>query len=282
MSWDVGGVRITRVVEHVMPFPVDFFAEATPADVAAEAWLVPDFVDAEGHYLMSFHTFVVQAGAHRIVVDTCTGNSKDRPLIPEFDHQHRPFLANLAAAGFAPDTIDIVVCTHLHVDHVGWNTRLVNGTWIPTFPRARYLFAAADIDYWSQSRDSLHAPAFADSVQPVIDAGLVDAVEADTALTRDVQLRRTPGHTPGHMSVWISDRCVITGDVLHHPIQCRHPEWTARGDVDPDTARATRSRLLAAAATTDALVLGTHFAGTGAGRILSTEDGYRFAPKPSD
>jgi glyoxylase-like metal-dependent hydrolase (beta-lactamase superfamily II) len=114
----------------------------------------------------------------------------------------------------------------------------------------------------------------------VISARLVDAVEADTALTRDVQLRRTPGHTPGHMSVWISDRCVITGDVLHHPILCRHPEWTARGDVDPDTARATRSRLLAAAATTNALVLGTYFAGTAAGRVLSTEDGYRFAPEP--
>jgi glyoxylase-like metal-dependent hydrolase (beta-lactamase superfamily II) len=135
MSWDVGGVRITRLVEHIMPFPVDFFAEATSADVAAEAWLVPDFVDADGQYLMGIHTFVVEAEARRIVVDTCACDSKDRPLIPEFDHQHRPFLANLAAAGFAPDRIDIVVCTHLHVDHVGWNTRLVNGVWIPTFAR---------------------------------------------------------------------------------------------------------------------------------------------------
>ena len=282
MSWDVDRVRITRVVEHVMPFPLDFFAEATAADVAAEAWLVPDFIDADGGYLMSFHSFVVQADGLRIVVDTCTGNLKDRPLIPEFNHQHRPFLANLAAAGFDPDTIDMVVCTHLHVDHVGWNTRLVNGVWIPTFPRARYLFGAADIEYWAQSTDSLHAPAFADSVRPVIDAGLVDTVAADTALTRDVRLKRTPGHTPGHLSVWISDRCVITGDVLHHPIQCRHPEWTARGDVDADTARATRSGLLADAATTNALLLGTHFAGTGAGRVVSTKDGYRFKPEPRD
>lgn len=282
MSWNLDGVRITRVVEHVMPFPLDFFAEATLADVAAEAWLVPDFIDVDGQYLMSFHSFVVQAGGLRIVVDTCTGNSKDRPLIPEFDHQHRPFLANLGAAGFDPDTIDMVVCTHLHVDHVGWNTRLVNGVWIPTFPRARYLFGAADIEYWRRSTDSLHAPAFADSVQPVVAAGLVDAVAADRALTRDVQIRRTPGHTPGHLSVWISDRCVITGDVLHHPIQCQHPEWTARGDVDADTARATRSSLLADAATTNALLLGTHFAGTGAGRVVLTEDGYRFKPEPRD
>jgi glyoxylase-like metal-dependent hydrolase (beta-lactamase superfamily II) len=280
MTWDVGNVHITRVVEFVMPFPVDFFVEATPEDVAAEAWLVPDFVDADGRYLMSIHTFVLEVDGLRVVVDTCTGNAKDRPLIPEFDHQHRPFLESLAGAGFAPDTIDIVVCTHLHVDHVGWNTRLVNGEWTPTFPRARYLFGAADIDCWAQSDDALHAPAFADSVQPVLDAGLVDALAADTGLTRDVELRTTPGHTPGHMSVWISDRCVITGDVVHHPIQCRHPEWTARGDADPDTARATRRRLLADAAATNALVLGTHFAGTSAGRVLSTDDGYRFVPEP--
>jgi glyoxylase-like metal-dependent hydrolase (beta-lactamase superfamily II) len=122
MTWHVGNVRITRVVEFVMPFPADFFAEATPQDIAAEAWLAPDFVNADGMYLMSLHTFVIEADGHRILVDTCVGNAKDRPLIPEFDHQRRPFLDNLTAAGFAPDTIDIVVCTHLHVDHVGWNT----------------------------------------------------------------------------------------------------------------------------------------------------------------
>jgi glyoxylase-like metal-dependent hydrolase (beta-lactamase superfamily II) len=262
-----------------MPFPVEFFAEATPQDVSAEAWLEPDFVNADGMYLMSLHTFVVESHGLRILVDTCVGNAKDRPPIPEFHHQHRPFLENLTAAGFAPDTIDVVVCTHLHVDHVGWNTHLVNGTWIPTFPCARYLFGAADIDCWSHSHDDLHAPAFADSVQPVIDAGLADAVAADTALTPDVQLRRTPGHTPGHMSVWINDSAVITGDVLHHPIQFRHPDWTARGDHDPEAARATRHRLLADAATTNALVFGTHFAGTSAGRIVSDDDGYRFVPQ---
>jgi glyoxylase-like metal-dependent hydrolase (beta-lactamase superfamily II) len=128
----------------------------------------------------------------------------------------------------------------------------------------------------------LHAPAFADSVRPVIDAGLVDPVKTDMTLTGEVLLRRTPGHTPGHMSMWIGERCVITGDVLHHPIQCRHPEWTARGDADPDAARATRRALLAAAATTNALVLGTHFAGTSAGRVLATDHGYRFVPQPHD
>jgi glyoxylase-like metal-dependent hydrolase (beta-lactamase superfamily II) len=278
MSWNVDGVRVTRVVEHVMPFAVDFFAEATPSDVAAEPWLVPDFVDSRGRFLMSFHTFVIEAEGRCIVVDTCTGNSKDRPMIPEFDHQHRPFLADLAAAGFVPESVDMVVCTHLHVDHVGWNTRLQDGRWVPTFPRARYLLGAADIDHWSDSEDPLHASAFADSVQPVIDAGLVEPVVADTRLTAEVRIRTSPGHTPGHQSVWIGDRCVITGDVLHHPIQCRHPEWTATGDLDPDAARTTRREMLAAAASTNALVLGTHFAGTSAGRVVDDGDVYRFVP----
>ncbi len=278
MRWIVDGVRITRVVEFVMPFAVDFFAEATPADVAAVPWLAPDFVDEHGRYLMSLHTYVIETGTRRILVDTCTGNSKDRPLIPEFDHQHRPFLDDLAEAGFTPDSIDTVVCTHLHVDHVGWNTRLVDGEWVPTFPRARHLFGAADLDFWARSDDPLHAGAFADSVQPIVDAGLVEPVAGDRELTPQVRLRATPGHTPGHLSVWIGEGCVITGDVLHHPIQVGHPDWTARGDGDPATARATRRDLLDQAAAGDVLVLGTHFAGTSAGRVTRTEDGYRFVP----
>jgi glyoxylase-like metal-dependent hydrolase (beta-lactamase superfamily II) len=279
MAWDVDGVRITRVVEHVMPFDYDFYVEATAADIAAETWLTPQFIDRDGRYLMSLHTFVVEAGGLRIVVDTCVGNSKDRPLIPEFHQQNRPFLDDLTAAGFPPETIDLVVCTHLHVDHVGWNTRYRDGQWVPTFPRARYLFAGADIDCWAHSDDPLHTPAFADSVLPVVDAGLVDTVSAATPLARDVELRPTPGHTPGHLSVWIGDGCVITGDVLHHPIQCAHPEWTARGDADPDQARTTRRELLEAAASSGTLMLGTHFAGTGAGRVVAVDDHYRFIPE---
>ena len=276
MPWDVGPVRISRVVESVLPFAVDFFAEATPDDVAAEGWLVPDFVDADGRYQMSIQTLAVEAQGRRIVVDTCVGNAKERPLSPEFDNQDGPFIANLTAAGFDPDRVDTVICTHLHFDHVGWKTRLVDGKWIPTFPLARYLFGAADIDYWSRSTDPLHSGAFVDSVQPLFDAGLVDPIAEGTAITADMRLTLTPGHTPGHLSVWIGDRCVITGVVLHHPIQVRHPKWTARGDVDPDLARATRSQVLATSATNNALLLGTYFAGTGAGRVFATEDSYRF------
>ena len=282
MTWEIGEVRISRVVEQVVPLPVEFFAEATPADVAAESWLVPDFVDEAGRYRVSIHSFLIEAGGSRIIVDTCAGNSKRRPLVPMFDQQSNPFLPELSAAGFDPDTIDMVVCTHLHVDHVGWNTTLVDGVWTPTFPRARYLLGAGDLAFWTQSSDPMHAPAFADSVQPVIDAGLVDAVAADRTIAPGVHLKMTPGHTPGHMCVWIGEQCVITGDVVHHPIQCGHPEWTATGDDDPDLARTARRKFLAAAAATNALVLGTHFAGTSAGHVVSTaEGGYRFESEPS-
>ncbi|MGZ4665151.1 MAG: MBL fold metallo-hydrolase [Frankiaceae bacterium] len=164
MVWNLGVARISRVVEHVMSFDVDFFGGATPPDVAAEKEHLADFIDASGRYLMAFQTFVIEAADRRIAVDTGCGNSKPRPLIPEFDHRNWPFLHRLRAAGFAPETIDTVVCTHLHVDHVGWNTRLVDGAWVPTFPHARYLFGAADLDHWARSHDALHGPAFADSV----------------------------------------------------------------------------------------------------------------------
>ena len=280
MSWDIGKARVSRVVEQVVPLPVEFFSGATPADLAAEPGLAP-FVDAAGRLLISIHSFLIEAGGARIVVDTCAGNAKHRPLVPMFDQQDGPFLADLSAAGFDPDTVDIVVCTHLHVDHVGWNTTLRDGVWTPTFPRARYLFAEADIAFWTASSDPMHAPAFADSVQPVLDAGLVETVAADRTIAPGVRLAMTPGHTPGHMCVWIGDDCVITGDVVHHPVQCGHPEWTATGDADPDLARSTRREFLATAAAKNALVLGTHFAGTSAGHVVPAGNAYRFAMAPA-
>jgi glyoxylase-like metal-dependent hydrolase (beta-lactamase superfamily II) len=280
----LGDVTITRVVEYygsVELSPGDFFPDLPEQSWRDhEPWLVPDFVDPAANVCVcAIQTWVLRSGGKTILVDTGVGNHKQRPNAPVWHGLDTDFLGNLARAGVQPEDVDLVVNTHLHVDHVGWNTRLVDGKWVPTFPRARYLFGAAELDYWARSDDPLHAPAFADSVRPVIDAGLVEPVTADTSVAADVELRTTTGHTPGHMSVWIGDDCVITGDVLHHPIQCRHPEWTARGDAEPDVARATRRELLSVAARTNALVLGTHFAGTSAGRVVPTADGYRFAPE---
>lgn len=278
MPVTVAGVRIFRIVEFVLSFDRSFYAEATAADVAGQPDLAPDYVDGAGALLMAFQSFVLEGGGRRILVDTCTGNDRSRPTFGAFDHQRRPFLTELAAAGFPPESIDTVVCTHLHVDHVGWNTRLAGGRWVPTFPRARYRFGAADIELWSHSTDPLHGPAFADSVRPVLEAGLVDPVDGSTELGAGITLQPTPGHTPGHLSVWIGQDCVVTGDVLHHPIQCRHPDWTATGDVDPDQARATRRTLLDTCAGTGALMLGTHFAGSGAGRVARAGNHYDFTP----
>lgn len=279
MPVTIAGVRVWRIVEFVTGFDPSFYPEASPAAVADVPELVPDFVTGAGNLLMSFQSFVLETERQRILVDTCSGNDRHRPTFAAFDEQRRPFLVDLTAAGFPPESFDIVVCTHLHVDHVGWNTRPANGRWVPTFPNARYRFGAADIAYWAGSDDPLHGPAFVDAVQPVLDAGLVDPVDAETELADGVTLQPTPGHTPGHLSVWIGQQGVITGDVVHHPIQFRHPDWTATGDVDPDLARATRRVLLDTCASTGALLLGTHFAGPGGGWVEADGGTYCFSPQ---
>jgi glyoxylase-like metal-dependent hydrolase (beta-lactamase superfamily II) len=284
--WTVGGVRITRVVEFVMPFTFDFFAEATPADIAAEPSLVPEFIDSRGRYLMSLQTFVIETGDRRIVVDTCVGNSKGRPLIPEFDHQNRPFLADLAAAGFAPDTVDTVVCTHLHVDHVGWNTRLQDGNWVPTFPNATYLVPRADFDFWNPADG--HDPAlgsgsenvFADSVAPVFQAGQTLLWEDEHVIDDDLRLFLAPGHTPGSSVLSVesgTDRALLVGDLLHTAAQFVEPDANSCFCEDPVAARSTRRRLLSQAADTNTLVLPAHLGGHGGAEVV--RDGEKFAIK---
>ena len=154
----------------------------------------------------------------------------------------------MASAGFPVESIDTVVCTHLHVDHVGWNTRLTDAGWVPTFTGARYLFGRSEWEHWSKSPDTQDGDVIGDSVRPVVDAGLVDLVESDHQLTDEIQLESTPGHTPGHVSVRIKSRgeeAVITGDLIHHPIQCAEIEWASRFDVDPGKALETRRAFLA-------------------------------------
>jgi len=174
-----------------------------------------------------------------------------------------------------------VVCTHLHVDHVGWNTMLVDGRWVPTFPNARYLMGRIEYAHWTgqRERDDMTA-ILADSVAPVWDAGLVDLVETDHRICDEVSLAPTPGHTPGHVSVRIAscgEEALITGDFMHHPCQIARPEWSSTADSDPDAARRTREAMLTGLAGTPTLVIGTHFAGRTAGRIVRDGDAFRLA-----
>jgi len=282
MKWRVGAVTVTKVVELEATGGSRFILpQATREAILPTAWLRPHFADEEGRLRMSIHALVVETPSRHIIVDTCLGNDKENRRIPTWNNMQTSFLADLAAAGYPRETIDTVLCTHLHVDHVGWNTMLEGGRWVPTFPTARYLMGRVEYAHWrgERERDDM-AAIFADSVRPVVDAGLVDLVETDARICDEVSLVPTIGHTPGHVSVRISsegEEALITGDFMHHPCQIAHPEWPSTADSDPDMARRTREQMLDRLAGTPTLVIGTHFAGITAGHIVRDGDAYRLA-----
>jgi glyoxylase-like metal-dependent hydrolase (beta-lactamase superfamily II) len=279
-TWTLGEVRITSVTEVELPMPgAHLVPDATPEALAPHSdWLDPHFVTDEGDLRLLIQALVVESEDRKILVDTCVGNDKER-TIPVFDHLETDFLEKLERAGFARESIDTVLCTHLHVDHVGWNTMKVDGGWVPTFPNARYLVVRPEWEHWSAEDDRAHGDVLGDSVRPIFDAGLADLVEPGFTVTDEVSLEPTPGHTPGHSSVRIrsgGEEAVITGDLMHHPSQCAHPEWGSSADVDPELARETRRAFLKAQAGRPILVIGTHFAGPHAGRIVADGAAYRF------
>ena len=278
--WQIGAVRITRVVEIEGPSPGTFlFAEATPERLLQQTWLKPHFLTADGRTIGAIHAFIIESEGCRIVVDTCIGNDKPRS-VANWNLRRGRFLEDLAAAGFPRESVDTVLCTHLHVDHVGWNTMLANGRWVPTFPRARYLFGRTEWEHWSQEPPGPDRQARDDSVRPVLDAGLAELVATDHRITAEVRLESTPGHTPGHVSVRVVSRgeqAIITGDLMHHPVQCAEPDWANRFDVDAAAARRTRRAFLEQHADRPVLVLGTHFATPTAGRIVRDGKAWRFA-----
>ncbi len=280
LTWRIGDVTITRIVELEVTGGSRFILpDATRDAVLPIDWLCPHFADEDGRLRMSIHALVAATPTRRIVVDTCLGNDKQGRRIPAWNDLHGPFLADLATAGYARETIDTVLCTHLHVDHVGWNTMLVDGRWRPTFPNARYLMGRIEYAHWRdhQEREDQRA-VFADSVQPIFDAGLVDLVETDHRIDDEITLIPTLGHTPGHVSVRIRSRgeeALITGDFMHHPCQIARPEWSSTADSDPVMARHTRAHMLASLADTPTLVIGTHFAAPTAGRIVRDGTAYR-------
>ncbi|MFW6094066.1 MAG: MBL fold metallo-hydrolase [Pseudomonadota bacterium] len=276
-QWQVGDVTITRVVEMEVAGGSRFILpDATPQACSGIEWLRPHFMDADGNLIMSVHALVVDTGSRRIVVDTCIGNDKERS-IPNWSHLQTSFLDDLAAAGYPRERIDTVLCTHLHVDHVGWNTMLVDGRWVPTFPNARYLVAEKEWRYWSAvDDDPLNAGVLDDSVRPVFDAGQVDLIDWEHRLCDEVSLEPTPGHTPGHVSVRIrsnGEEALITGDCLHHPCQMTRTDWCSSADYDQAMGRETREALLERHAGSDVLVIGTHFATPTAGRIKRLSGG---------
>ena len=278
LKWRIGEVTVTRIPELEAPTSPRFLFGRSKEEMLDIGWLQPHFVDAQGYMLMSIHALMVESQGMRIMVDTCLGNDKVRK-VPAWSMRRGPFLEDLAQAGFTPERIDMVMCTHMHVDHVGWNTRKVNGAWVPTFPQATYLFARQEWAYWREHEQEEYGAVVEDSVQPIFDAGLAQLVETDHRLTDEVWLEPTPGHTPGHVSVRIrsaGEEAVITGDMTHHPCQMAYPEWAALVDVDAAQSTATRRAFYERYANRPILIIGTHFATPTAGKIVRDGETYRF------
>jgi glyoxylase-like metal-dependent hydrolase (beta-lactamase superfamily II) len=282
-SWKIGDVRITRLQEQQPVWKGTMITANATADAikAEREWLGP-FIDDTGKILLSIHALLVESEGRRILVDTCVGNDKPRPNFKDFNMLHTPFLADLEKAGVPRDSIDTVLCTHLHLDHVGWNTMLVNGHWQVTFPKAKYMMCQREWEHWSKFDGAIDFKLpIEDSVRPVIDAGLAELVEPNRRLTGEVYLEPTPGHTPGHVSVRISSRgenAVITGDLMHHPIQVAHPDWVCDFDTDPAMASDTRKKFVERFCDQPVQVLGTHFAGPSSGHIVRSGGKFLFAP----
>jgi glyoxylase-like metal-dependent hydrolase (beta-lactamase superfamily II) len=280
LSWRIGDVTISKLVELEVTGGSRFLLpQATPDAIRPIAWLRPHFADENGRLTMSIHSFLVTTPTRRIIVDTCLGNDKQNRRIPHWNDRQGPFLADLEAAGFAADSIDTVLCTHLHVDHVGWNTMLKDGAWLPTFPNARYLMGRTEYEHWRSATARADMQVIlADSVNPVLDAGLADLVETDHQVCDEISMIPTVGHTPGHVSVMIRSRgeqALITGDFMHHPCQIAHPEWDTLADSDPEQGIRTRRIMFERLAGTPVLVIGTHFAGATAGRIVRDGEAFR-------
>ncbi|NKC10999.1 MAG: MBL fold metallo-hydrolase [Gammaproteobacteria bacterium] len=279
--WQIGEVKISRIVEiEATGGMTRIIPDATREKLREIEWLYPHFADGNGRMRGAIHALVVETPDRKIIVDTCIGNDKARD-VPAWHMLHTQFLSDLADAGYATDSIDNVLCTHLHVDHVGWNTMLKDGQWVPTFPKARYLLGAAEFEHWrgaaGDERDG-QRQIMNDSVMPVFDAGLVDLVQSDHTICSEISLVSTPGHTPGHVSVKIAsagEQALITGDFLHHPCQFVHPEWSSSPDSDRPQAIATRREMYARLADQPILVIGTHFATPTAGYLKKDGDAYR-------
>jgi glyoxylase-like metal-dependent hydrolase (beta-lactamase superfamily II) len=285
----LGEFNVSRVVESEGPaFAHDFlFPDSTDEALAPHLGrLAPRFIDSEsGKLVLSFHSYVIRTGRHVILVDSCVGNDKERPERPNWHRQRFPYLDNLAAAGVRPEEVDFVLCTHMHGDHVGWNTRLDNGRWVPTFPNAKYIFARAEFEFWQRQASAAPPDApvnhgsFADSVLPVVEAGRAVLVDSDHAIEDGVWLEPAPGHTPGNVVVNLASggaRAVLAGDVIHHPLQFAYPEWSSRFCEDPAQSRATRTALIERLAGDGEVLLTAHFPTPTAGRVAASGEAFDF------
>jgi glyoxylase-like metal-dependent hydrolase (beta-lactamase superfamily II) len=282
-------VLIHQVLEQELPV-IDFrtFFPALADDVFEEnrSWLEPHFLDpATGKIVLRIQSYVLQTPHHNILIDTCIGNHKPRPTRPFWHLLNSPdYENNLAAVGLSPADIDFVMCTHLHIDHVGWNTRLENGRWMPTFPKATYIMAEREFLHWQTryQQEPETCPWIGDSVLPVVDAGRSKLITSDYALNDLVQLIPTPGHTIDHFSVKVGERgqaAIVTGDMIHSPLQALYPELGMFVDFNSQQAGGTRRRIFEQYCDTDTLFCTAHFPVQSIGHIKRFGEAFRFVAK---
>jgi glyoxylase-like metal-dependent hydrolase (beta-lactamase superfamily II) len=285
----IGAATVSRIEESYAPNfeAAKFFADWRPEVVDQHRdWMVPDHYDpASGFIKLSVHSWLIRIGGRTILIDACVGNHKPRPARPMWHMMETPWLERLAEAGVRPEQIDMVMCTHLHMDHVGWNTRLDNGRWVPTFPNARYVFSQADYDhYLALDRDPEKGPvnhgSFRDSVLPVVEAGLAQMVNGAHTLDEHLAIEPAPGHTPGTVAIKLGSQgqqALFCGDILHHAVQVFHPEWNSFACADAIKARKSRRKVLEDCAGSGALLMPAHF---GAPFVCHIETrGSRFTPR---
>lgn len=261
-----------------------FFPDWDPAVVDRHrAWLVPAHYDEATSFLkLSIHSWLLKIGGRTILIDTCVGNHKPRPQRPKWHLMETKYLDRLKAAGVEPHEIDMVMCTHLHVDHVGWNTRLDNGRWVPTFPNAKYVFSRTDYDHYLKlDSDPATGPAnggsFRDSVLPVVEAGLANMIEGAAQLDENLRIDPAPGHTPGTIAIKFESRgekALFCGDILHHALQVYHPEWNSFACADAAGARRSRREALEHCAGSGARLMPCHFGAPFTCHVDAAGDGF--------
>lgn len=272
MRIQIGDTIVTRIEDYQGPgfAPEEMFTNYTPGQWETERdWLVPGFYDPVANQVRtSIHSWLVRTPHHTVLVDACIGNHKQRPSIPRFNQRNEPWIERLAAAGARPEEVDFVMCTHLHADHVGWNTQRVDGRWVPTFPNARYLFTRAEYERWDDRRPGyvpkpINQHVFADSILPVVESGQMVLVDAGHTVDDVLTVEAAHGHTAGHVKIRLrskGEQGMFSGDTIHHPLQLPFPHLCSVFDEDVPRALQTRLDMLADCAEQGALLMPTHFA----------------------
>ncbi|HVG51920.1 MAG TPA: MBL fold metallo-hydrolase [Xanthobacteraceae bacterium] len=284
----IGDIEVHRIEEVMLAEPITYLLGFNRESFDENLdWLVPHYyTPATETFPTSVHSWLIKTPTNTILVDTCGGNGKNRPASPRFHLLNTPYLDRIKVVGITPDKIDTVVLTHLHIDHVGWNTRRDGGKWVPTFPNAQYVMSKIERDAWDPARGAKDRPEnfnlpFVDSVQPILDAGLARLVDGSETLFEGIDLMLIPGHAPGMIALRVRSRgeeALFAGDIAHQPIQIAQPDWSTKYCSDPKLAAATRRRILNYCADTGCLLLPVHFGRPYCGRIARRGNGFAFQP----